>query len=170
MMKRYLAVAVLLCFACAARGEEQQSESPLGKLASLVGTWQGENDMKNDGHMVPFTITYKLTAGQSALVETLMAGTPHEMVTIYTRDKGDFVATHYCMLRNQPRMRAKDTLADQKLNFEFVDATGLASPNDPHMHALAVEFTDADHITQTWSHFDGGKEVRKVVFHLTRQK
>ena len=169
-MKKQLVMATLVCFAVAVWGEEKQSEAPRGMLASLVGAWQGEGDMKHDGHQEQFTITYKLTANQSALVETLMAGTPHEMLTIYTRDKGDFIATHYCALRNQPRMRAKDTLADKKLAFEFVDATGLASPNDAHMDSLAIEFTDGDHITQTWTHHDGGKEAGKVVFRLTRQK
>ena len=169
-MKTQLVVAVLVCVACGVRGAESQAESPLGKLASLVGTWQSEGDMNHDGKSESFNIAYKLTAGQSALVETLMAGTPQEMITVYTRDKDDFVATHYCMLRNQPRMRAKDTLADNKLAFEFVDATGLASPNDAHMHSLAIEFTDNDHIVQTWSHYKDGKETGKVVFHLTRQK
>ena len=169
-MKKCLVMAILVCCAAAVRGEEPASAPLLGKLATLVGTWQGECDMQNNGHKESFTVTYKLTAGQSALVETLMAGTPHEMVTLYTRDKGDFVATHYCMLHNQPRMRAKDTLATNKLSFEFVDATGMASPNDAHMHALAIEFTDADHITQTWTHYNGGKETGKVVFQLSRQK
>ena len=167
-MKTLWVMALLLCFGFAVRGAEPQTESPLGKLASLVGTWNGSQTMGEKGKMEAFTVTYKLTAGQSALVETLMPGTPQEMITMYTRDKGDFVATHYCMLRNQPRMRAKDTLASNKLMFDFVDATGLATPEDPHMHSLMIEFTDNTHITQTWTHFDGGKETNKVVFALTR--
>ncbi len=171
-MKNVVGIAFLAgCMAMAAwAGETTGSAPPLGKLASLVGTWRGETDMKHDGKMEPFTVSYKLTAGGSALVETLMAGSPHEMVTMYTRDKGDFIATHYCMAQNQPRMRAKDTIEDNRLDFEFVGATGMASPEAAHMHSLSIAFTDDDHITQTWSHFEGGKETSKVVFPLTRQK
>ena len=171
MKNSILLLALLASASLAVRAEEKKEAAPpLGKLALLAGTWKGEADMNHSGKKEPLTISYKLTSGDSALVETMMPGTPHEMVTIYTRDKKDFVVTHYCMMQNQPRMRAKDTLADKKLDFEFVDATGLDSPNDPHMHSLSLVFTDDDHITETWTHYDDGKKVGEAVFPLTRQK
>ena len=170
-MKSVLMVVMLLAVGTALQaGEKKPGPSPLGSLVSLAGNWSGEADMMHNGKKSPISISYKLTSGDSVLVETMMVGTPHEMVTIYTRDKGDFVCTHYCMMQNQPRMRAKDTLADKKLDFQFADATGLDSPNDPHMHSLTIDFQDADHITETWSHFEDGKETSKTVFPLTRQK
>src|SRR5437868_15374337 len=76
----------------------------LDALKGLAGEWTGKakhGDMEHEA-----TVTYKVTAGGSAVVETVFPGTEHEMVTVYHQDGDDLVLTHYCMLGNQPRMRA----------------------------------------------------------------
>jgi hypothetical protein len=55
------------------------------------------------------------------------------------------------------------------LTFNFVDATGLASPQAEHMRKLVVKFQDADHFTQEWTHRMAGKEETGV-FKYTRKK
>src|SRR5215510_15811332 len=68
-------------------------------LKKLVGTWTGKGMTEESG---PSTFTYKLVAGGSVLMETMMPGTDYEMVTMYHVDGSDVVLTHYCMLGNQP--------------------------------------------------------------------
>ena len=43
------------------------------------------------------TVTYKVTSGGSAVVETIGPGTEHEMVTVIHPDGDDLMLTHYCM-------------------------------------------------------------------------
>lgn len=71
------------------------------------------------------------------------------MVTTYYVDGDDLMMTHYCWLKNQPRMRASMPSEHVKrLAFSFVDATNLSNPAQPHMHGVAFTFQDADHMTQ----------------------
>src|SRR5690242_17926790 len=62
-------------------------------LKKLVGEWQVETADKSEKNG---TIKYRMTSGNSALLETMFPGTPEEMVDVYTRDKGQLVMTHYC--------------------------------------------------------------------------
>jgi hypothetical protein len=59
--------------------------------------------------------------------------------------------THYCAARNQPRLKASRIDSAQGiLNFSFVDATNLSSPDAPHVYGLEMRFLDADHIILTF--------------------
>jgi hypothetical protein len=63
----------------------------LEPLKKLAGTWTGKagsGDQKMDA-----TVTYKITANGSAVMETLFPDTDHEMVTMYTVDRGALVLT-----------------------------------------------------------------------------
>ena len=132
------------------------------KLKSLVGQWKGEMK-EGDVHT-----TYKLVAGGSAIEEYMSHG---DMVTMYHVDGNNLMLTHYCVAQNQPRMRAVAFKSgDSTLKFAFVDATNMADPNAMHMHNLAFTFRDADHLTQEWTMYTGGKEAQKVVINLERVK
>jgi len=76
----------------------------LEQFKQLAGEWVGkEVEGKKDKEV---HVKYKVTSGGSAVVETLFPDTDHEMVTVITRDGDDLVLTHYCMLGNQPQMKA----------------------------------------------------------------
>jgi hypothetical protein len=91
-----------------------------------------------------------------------------DMVTVYHRDGADLVATHYCSMGNQPRMRAPGASADAKsIPFRFVDITNL-KPGGGHIKHLTVKFEDASHFTQEWTSSSKGKE-ESAVFKWTRQ-
>src|SRR5262245_4633797 len=76
----------------------------LEKMKTLVGTWV---EADKDGKPTDLVVSViKLTAGGTAVHETLFPGQDHEMVSLYTVDGADLVMTHYCMLGNQPRMKA----------------------------------------------------------------
>ena len=108
MMRQILVCGLLLLGVSFLASGEDKSAAPknsgLEKMKTLVGTWvTADKDGKPTDEVVS---VIKLTAGGSAVHETLFPDQPHEMVSIYTADGPDVVMTHYCMLGNQPRMKA----------------------------------------------------------------
>lgn len=135
------------------------------KLKALAGDWQGTG---SDGKMR--TVSYEIVAGGTTLVETLTPEHEPSMVSLYHRDGEKLMMTHYCSAGNQPRMRAEIPSNDfNKLDFVFVDATNLAQPSEGHIHGLTLTFEDADHLAQTWTWSENGKEVSDT-FKLSRKK
>jgi hypothetical protein len=91
------------------------------------------------------------------------------MLTVYHPDGDDLVLTHYCMLGNQPRMKAEKGQKEGVIRFAF-DGGGNMKPNDKHMHSLTITFLDADHVREDWALFDGGTEQKVVTLNLVRKK
>jgi hypothetical protein len=134
-------------------------------LKALVGEWEGTGPKGE-----PARVSYQLTSGGSTLVETFMFSDHPSMVTTYYVDGDHLMMTHYCSLKNQPRMRAALPAGQPKqLVFTFVDATNLSSPSQAHMHRVAFTFQDADHFTQEWTLSKDGKEQPEA-FTLGRKK
>jgi len=138
------------------------SAAAFEKIKSLAGTWEAN---AGTGKV---TSTFRVTSGGTAVVETFMSPDEGEMVTIYTLDGSRVLLTHYCDTGNQPRMQAASY--DSKTNqiaFGFLDATGLTSPNDPHMHQVVFTFTSANEHSENWSFFKDGKSsmVVPITFH-----
>ena len=135
------------------------------RMKQLVGAWEGTSDMAKEGEKV--RVEYRLTAGGSALVETLSPGGAEEMVSVYHDRKGKLAMTHYCMLRNQPNMTLRK--ADAKtLQLVFAKGNGINPAKEAHMHAVTITFEDKDHIVQKWTMFEKGKEKGGVTLTLTR--
>jgi hypothetical protein len=89
------------------------------------------------------------------------------MVSVYYDNKGKLTMTHYCALRNQPRMKLQNADA-QNLRFVFVDGSNIDPMKDAYMHSLTISFVDKDHIIQKWTLFVDGKEKETSVFELSR--
>ncbi len=128
------------------------------KLKSLVGDWTGKSS----------TVTYRLVSSGTALMETIDMPQHVQMITMYHPDGDSILMTHYCAAGNQPRMRAKG-LADGKLDFQYVDASNLASPDALRMSRLVMTFVDADHLENAWTSSGGGKD-ETATFALVRRK
>ena len=137
------------------------------KFRQLEGEWVGKEKSKAD-HDV--TVKYKLTSGGTAIMETLGAGTDHEMVTMIHPDGDDLLLTHYCMLGNQPQMKASGKELGNKVDFKFVRATNMKSDKEMHMHNVTFTFVDKDTLKTEWTNYDDGKEAGKVVFEFKRKK
>jgi hypothetical protein len=147
--------------------EGEAAMASLGCLDGLVGDWVGADENKDGQPDV--TVTYRKTAGGTALVETLMPGTPKEMITVYTKTKDGWMLTHYC-LGNQPRMYAKAGATPNTLTFELcAEGSTNMTIADQHMHSLVMTMTDANHIKQEWTMWKDGKEGGKIAFSLTRK-
>lgn len=137
------------------------------RLAALAGTWVAADVPGLEG---PVTAEYRLSANGSAVFETLFAGTPHEMVTVYHRDGNDLVLTHYCAAGNQPRMRAK-TLDGDVLAFEFDGGTNLDPAKDVHMHSARIELVSMNEVRAEWQGWSAGQADANHLakLHLTRK-
>lgn len=150
-----------------AAAAKPQPPSKLDALKKLAGDWVeiGE-DGKPTGKVVS---TYRVTAGGSAVEETLFGGTPHEMITLYHLDGDDLVLTHYCVAGNQPRMKAEKQTDPNKLVFNCDGGTNLKSENDEHMHHATLVFKDENHIQSEWLEYKDGKQVMNASFNLVRK-
>jgi hypothetical protein len=137
------------------------------RLKTLVGNWQGK-----DPEGKPASVSYKLVSAGSALMETLgMEAHKDAMVTMYHLDGDNLMMTHYCSVGNQPRMKADPAGSDaNQIAFSFLDATNMASPDDPHMHALLITFKDKNHFSATWTMRAQGKDMPPKVFAFERKK
>lgn len=171
-----LAIAALLAWSLASfthaadkpNNEKSASSAAFERFTQLEGEWVGKG-MHGDDHQ-DAKVTYHVTSGGSTVVETIDPGGEHEMVTVIHPDNDSLILTHYCMIGNQPQMRAKPKAGDNKVAFEFEKATNMKSDKDMHMHSVTFTFVDKDTIKTEWTNYDGGKEAGKSVFELKRKK
>jgi hypothetical protein len=141
------------------------------KMKALAGEWfsADEKDQTKDAAARPVCI-YKVTSAGSVVQETLLPGTPHEMVTMYYQEGPDLVLTHYCALGNQPRMKAAPPTAPDKLEFKFAGGSNIDPGKDAHMHDLTLTFVDADHLRATWTLYQNGQPSKVETFALKRKR
>jgi hypothetical protein len=168
MTRRLLVCPVLvLALQLAANGDDKAGQQPptptnpgLEKMKKLVGTWlAADKDGKQTDQVVS---VIKLTAGGSAVHETLFPGQPHEMVSIYTVDGPDLVMTHYCVLGNQPRMKAEPKSPANQIRFQFDGGSNLDPKKDKHMHAATLTIVDDDHIEIAGIGWEGGAPAKEM--------
>jgi hypothetical protein len=146
------------------------SSAEFNRIKQLAGKWQGTMSGGEKGHMPDLIVTeYKLTAGGSAVEETLTPGTPHEMVDMYHDQDGQLVMTHYCAMGTQPHMVLKSA-TPLAINLEMGPTPGINAAKDSHMHALTLEFPDANHLVQKWTSYANGKPAGTTIFTLARVK
>jgi hypothetical protein len=151
---------VMVALAAGAQGDDAVKASAdkhpgLERLKKLVGTWvEADKDGKPTDKVVSVV---KLTAGGSAIQETLFPGQDKEMVSIYHRDGNDLLMTHYCVLGNQPRMKADPKSPPNQIRFLFAGGTNLDPAKDAHMHEGTLTFIDDDHIEFSGVAWIGGK-------------
>jgi hypothetical protein len=160
-----LLVGSFVAYAGEGRGTPYSGSKGYERMRQLVGVWEGTSNMGKEGQRVK--VQYRLTAGGSAIVETLFPGTPEEMISVYHDNQGKLSMTHYCMLQNQPTMRLLNASAG-RLDFIFAEGNGINPKKDSHMHALTISFVDRDHIVENWTFFEGGKETGVTRLDLSR--
>ena len=128
---------------------------------------KGDGEQPEDRQMMKMTVEYRLTAGGSAIQETVNRGSPMEMVSMYHDLDGRLSMTHYCMLGNQPRMDLESS-GEDKLSFAFSKVNDLDPATDMHMHSMVLSFVDENKITQRWTMFQGGEAQASHDMQLTR--
>ena len=143
----------------------QQAERMFEQLKSLAGVWVATKGA-NKGQVA---LDVRVIAGGSAVVEREFPGSDHEMVTVYHLDGNKLMLNHYCMLGNQPRMRAQPGKEANTILFKFGGVANADPKTDDHMHEGKLVIVDKDHIKATWIMFKQGKAAEEHTFEMARK-
>ena len=156
----------LLISASALAGQAQTrtpADLAFQKLQSLTGEWEGK-----DEHGTARTV-FQPSISRTVVMETLTPPDMSPMMTLYSLDGNAIALVHYCPTNNQPRMKAVPGAGElRELVFSFIDAGNLPTPETGHEHKLVIRFEDDDHITETWTWHQNGKDFDQV-FHFSRK-
>jgi hypothetical protein len=131
-------------------------------LKQLLGTWEGKSDMGQGEQNMQ--VVYELTSGGTAIIETLMKGTPQEMVSVYHKEGDSLGMTHYCSMGNQPHMKLKQA-DDKHMMFEMDKPQGITSSDEAHMHALTLTLKDKNTLQHDWINYQDGKPAQTFLLH-----
>ena len=150
-----------LALATASALAQTDAQKAFTTIKTLPGTWEG------DTHMGPVQVTFKVTAGGSAVMSEILG--KEDMVTMFNLDgPGRLLLTHYCAAGNEPRMQASLSSDGRVITFTYVDATNLATPDAAHMQKMVLTLIDDNHHTEEWTLFDHGKQHTEL-FDLRRK-
>jgi hypothetical protein len=83
------------------------------------------------------------------------------MVSVYTTNGPDLIMTHYCVLGNQPVMKA-DLSSGSQIVFEFIGGGNLDPKKDKHMHEATLSFVDDDHIEVKGTGWENGAPAKDM--------
>jgi hypothetical protein len=166
--RRFAPLLVAIACSAFAQAPSQPAALSFDRLKALAGDW-----VDVDGSFGPkdkVVVSYRVTGGGNAVLETLFAGTPQEMVSVYSKDGSHVVLTHFCAAGNQPRMRA--TSGDgASLTFAFDGGGNLDATKDAHMHEGRIEFLGPDRVRAQWIGWTAGKpSAHSPTFNLERRK
>lgn len=170
-----LSVSLLLLGSTLAWANKSETTSAMPKkpesatftlMKKMVGTWDVE-DTKDKNK---FKIVYSMASSDRCIKETMDMGN-HSMDTLYCDNGDSVIATHYCAAGNQPRLKSMPLAANAKtVTFDFLDATGMSSPDEGHMHKLVMDMPGTDKVTAKWSFYEKGAEKNVSTFAMTRKK
>lgn len=162
MRLRKIAATLILVLSATLLVAETDAHKTFDQLKGMEGNWVGKN-----AKGVPLQVTFRMTAGGTALMNEIRGEGKENMITMFHMDGDRLLMTHYCSAGNQPRMKV--IAADGKsVSFEFVDGTNIG-PGDGHMQRVTFTQSDADHHVEEWVFAGNGKEMKEL-FTLERVK
>ena len=161
-MKTFLLLALVAVAGLAAADDL----AAFAKIKSLAGTWKGTG-AAGGGSGEQVVVKYRVVSGGSAVEETIAEGSPHEMVTMFYMDGPTLKLTHYCVMKNQPRMKL--TSSSNGLKFEFEGGTNC-SADGMYMGKAVFNLVSKDHLKARWGMISSGKETDHVDMDLKRTK
>ena len=144
------------------------AKAAFAQLKQLEGVWESKG--KEGVSRSEFELTGNGTVLLERFSNSAMPGNGR-MATAYHLDGADLVLTHYCMANNQPVLRAERfDPAAKEIQFEFVRAGNLQTPNTGHMRRAMYRIVDADHFVTEWEFFENGKKKFTETETFTRVK
>ena len=177
MLRRVIAcglvITLMLTVSLAIYGEDKAgtklpappTNAALEKMKRLAGTWLVADKDGKPTDQVASVI--KVTAGGSAVHETLFPGQPLEMISVYTVDGPDLIMTHYCVLGNQPRMKADPNSPSNQIVFRFAGGTNLDPKKDKHMHEATLTIVNDDRLEIQGVGWENGAPAKEMCCGLT---
>jgi hypothetical protein len=161
-----LTLALCLLLTASAALAQSAAQKSFDQLKSLTGEWAGKNAQGQ-----PVRITFRDTAGGSAVMSEIHGQGPEEMISMFHLDGPNrLLITHYCGAGNQPRMIATTSPDGKTITFNFLDATNLATPDAGHMQRVVFTIVDANHHTEDWTFNAGQGKEMKEFFDLHRSE
>jgi hypothetical protein len=172
MLRRFLALGLLTAWMVtlspASHGEDKSApklptpptNAALEKMKKLAGTWLLADAEGKPTEQIASII--KVTAGGSVVHETLFPGQPHEMVSVYTVDGPDLIMTHYCVLGNQPRMKADPNSPANQIVWRFAGGTNFDPKKDKHMHEATLTIVDEDRLEVNGVGWENGAPAKEM--------
>ncbi|RJS18359.1 hypothetical protein DRW03_24835 [Corallococcus sp. H22C18031201] len=127
------------------------AEQAFHQLTTLVGTWEGTFEDSRT-----HSVTYRLTAGGTTLVETWTLAPGRESLTLYHLDGDALVADHYCPQGNTPRLQLEKGSSADKLSFIFRDGTNLQVKDKSHQHAFWMTLRGKDSFIRSETYVKNG--------------
>ena len=149
-------IAVLPTTLFAAESNEA-SAGAFKQLTSLIGNWEGKFP---DGRS--HSVSYRLTAGGSVLVEIWTLAPGRESMTLYHLDDTVLIATHYCPQGNQPRLQFVKGDESNKLSFKFRDGTNLQVKNKSHQHAFWIRLLGNKSFERSETYIENGSAPSEI--------
>ena len=125
-------------------------------LKTLAGDWERGSGDHQHGSSARET-NFKVTAAGSSVVETLYAGQPTEMVSIFHMDGNQLLLTHYCALKNAPIMRFEKSDKPGEIKFVFHGGTNFDPKVDTHVHQGFFRIKDKNTVESVFTAFADGK-------------
>ena len=125
-------------------------------LKTLAGEWErGSGDHEHGSSSRD--ASFKVTAAGSSVVETLYAGKPNEMVSIFHMDGNQLLLTHYCALKNAPIMKFEKSDKPGEIRFVFHGGTNFNPKVDTHVHQGVFRIKDKNTVESVFVAFADGK-------------
>lgn len=152
-------------------GKVEKQLSPASRAFERLKSIEGEWDGRSTKGWVD-TNTFQVIAAGSVLMGRSFDSHANEtMVTMYHLDGDELMLTHYCVARNQPRLRATTISPDGRtIELTFRDSTNLPSRDRGHMDRVVMTFVDDDHFTSQWTWYQDGKEKWMEKIEYVRRK
>lgn len=158
-----LAMTLTLAPSCAVRRSTEASAmrpSPaalLAEMKTLAGPWEGVSSSGRSSR-----VAYRVSAGDSVLVETWTQARGREALTIYHLDGAELLATHDCPKGNQVRLRWTGGSLSEGMRFEFLDGTNLQVEGQAHQHAVWLKRIDADSFQRGETYVKNGSSAKEI--------
>jgi hypothetical protein len=132
------------------------ADSAFEFLKTLTGEWErsgGDHEHGTDAK----SVTYKVTAAGSSVMETIFPGDPSEMITVYHMDGDSLLLTHYCALQNAPVLKFERSGKPGEIKFVFFGGTNFDPKTDTHVHEGVLRIKDANTLESSFVTFSNGK-------------
>lgn len=125
------------------------------RIKTLAGKWEAKSTKGWEE-----TESYEVIAGGSVVMHLSYGAHPGEwMATMFHMDGDHLMLTHYCIAKNQPRLRATEISDDGgKITFTFLDGTNLPSRDKGHMDKHVMIIEGPEKLRTRWTWYQDGKE------------
>ena len=147
--------------------------SAMAFFKTLGGDWQStshEHGGAPSANAMDSSISFKVKAAGSAVVETIRAGQPGEMETILHMDGDQLLMTHYCSLQNAPVLKFQPSSKPGEIKFVFLGGTNFEPTVDAHFHEGSFQVKNKDTIERTSTIYTSGKPAPERLSILTRKQ